>query len=180
MNLIARPNFAPPRRSLLTAGMTIGTTLALHNAAEAEAMCDRVWIFEARTLSTQPVRRGCGTRGGTTVVSAVISGETDPCHRTWDKDRACYAGIGTARPAAGEYPASDAAYPRAQALKSSPGHLNAPAGIYSKKHPQKVHKNGVVMQLSRGPPTPTPGARRAHRLQHRQVSAQRRAPSVHQ
>jgi hypothetical protein len=26
-------------------------------AREAEAMCDHVWIFEARTLSTQPVRR---------------------------------------------------------------------------------------------------------------------------
>jgi hypothetical protein len=26
-----------------------------------------------------------------------------------------------------------------------------------------AHKNGVVMQLSCGPPTPTPGARRAHR-----------------
>jgi hypothetical protein len=25
-------------------------------AREAEAMCDHVWIFEARTLSTQPVR----------------------------------------------------------------------------------------------------------------------------
>ena len=23
-------------------------------------MCDHVWIFEARTLSTQPVRRRCG------------------------------------------------------------------------------------------------------------------------
>jgi pimeloyl-ACP methyl ester carboxylesterase len=38
MNLIARPNFAPSRRSLLTAGMTIGTTLALHNAAFAQVM----------------------------------------------------------------------------------------------------------------------------------------------
>jgi hypothetical protein len=28
-------------------------------AREAEAMCDHVWIFEARTLSTQPVRRRC-------------------------------------------------------------------------------------------------------------------------
>jgi hypothetical protein len=36
---------------------------------------------------------------------------------------------------------------------------NAPAGIYSKKHPQNARKNGVVMQLSCGPPTPTPGAR---------------------
>jgi hypothetical protein len=36
MNLIARPNLALSRRSLLTAGMTIGTTLALHNAAFAE------------------------------------------------------------------------------------------------------------------------------------------------
>jgi alpha-beta hydrolase superfamily lysophospholipase len=38
MNPIARHNSAPSRRSLLTAGMTIGTTLALHNAAFAEAM----------------------------------------------------------------------------------------------------------------------------------------------
>jgi hypothetical protein len=29
-------------------------------AREAEAMCEHVWIFEARTLSTQPVRRRCG------------------------------------------------------------------------------------------------------------------------
>jgi hypothetical protein len=41
MNLIARPNFAPSRRSLLTAGMTIGTTLALHNAAFAEVTIRR-------------------------------------------------------------------------------------------------------------------------------------------
>jgi hypothetical protein len=26
-------------------------------------MCDHVWIFEARTLSTQPVRRRCGMCG---------------------------------------------------------------------------------------------------------------------
>ena len=26
-------------------------------------MCDHVWIFEARTLSTQPVRRRCGICG---------------------------------------------------------------------------------------------------------------------
>jgi hypothetical protein len=32
-------------------------------AREAEAMCDHVWIFEARTLSTQPVRRRCGMCG---------------------------------------------------------------------------------------------------------------------
>jgi hypothetical protein len=41
MNLIARPNFAPSRRSLLSAGMTIGTTLALHNAAFAEVTIRR-------------------------------------------------------------------------------------------------------------------------------------------
>jgi hypothetical protein len=32
-------------------------------AREAEAMCDHVWIFEARTLNTQPVRRRCGMCG---------------------------------------------------------------------------------------------------------------------
>src|ERR1700720_3375544 len=32
-------------------------------AREAGAMCDHVWIFEARTLSTQPVRRRCGMCG---------------------------------------------------------------------------------------------------------------------
>ena len=32
-------------------------------AREAEAMCDHAWIFEARTLSTQPVRRRCGMCG---------------------------------------------------------------------------------------------------------------------
>jgi hypothetical protein len=46
-------------------------------------MCDHVWIFEARTLSTQPVRRRCGMCGvyrleprcrePGTLVSAVIS-----------------------------------------------------------------------------------------------------------
>jgi hypothetical protein len=30
-------------------------------AREAEARCDHVWIFEARTLSTQPVRRHVST-----------------------------------------------------------------------------------------------------------------------
>jgi hypothetical protein len=39
-----------------------------------------------------------------------------------------------------------------------------------------VHKNGVVMQLSCGPPTPTPGARRAHRPSDCQRFLQRRAP----
>ena len=36
MNILAPPIFTPSRRSLLNAGVTIGITLALHNAAFAE------------------------------------------------------------------------------------------------------------------------------------------------
>jgi hypothetical protein len=46
-------------------------------AREAEAMCDHVWIFEARTLSTQPVRRRCGMCG----VSEWNQGAENRAHR---------------------------------------------------------------------------------------------------
>jgi hypothetical protein len=65
-------------------------------------------IFEARTLSTQPVRRRCGMCGvyrmeprcrepGTSTCELLSEGTRATADRTWDKDRACYAGIGTAR-----------------------------------------------------------------------------------
>ena len=37
------------------------------------------------------------------------------------------------------------------------------SGHLLQKTPSKCHKNGAFMQLSCGPPPPTPGARRAHR-----------------
>ena len=47
MNILASPIFTPSRRSLLNAGVTIGITLALHNAAFAETKGATLPIKEA-------------------------------------------------------------------------------------------------------------------------------------
>jgi len=68
-------------------------------------MCDHVWIFEARTLSTQPVRRPCGMCGvyrmeprsrepGIQTPWRARSGETlraCPACRAWGRARTCPA-----------------------------------------------------------------------------------------
>jgi uncharacterized repeat protein (TIGR01451 family) len=50
---LLNPSFGP------SAGIyDLGT--GVWSGAEPGDRCDHVWIFEARTLSTQPVRRRCG------------------------------------------------------------------------------------------------------------------------
>jgi hypothetical protein len=56
MDLSVRACPAPWRVGAGGALMVLSSTID-ERAREAEAMCDHVWIFEARTLSTQPVRR---------------------------------------------------------------------------------------------------------------------------
>src|SRR6266853_2022542 len=84
-------------------------------AREAEAMCHHVWIFEARTLSTQPVRRRSGVCGVYRMEPRCREPGTSTCELragggTWDKARADCAGTWQAHPAPSGCPANDAAY----------------------------------------------------------------------